>query len=338
MRRARSSYDEASTDTEPDDALEGPRKRVRIFDSEIPPFSRGSFATVFGGVGSVARSVSGSDIVCSFEDLGGLSPICQSDESPLDEDLQHEVERLAVAAAEKQATGIARQRKLRREKEARNAFPPPPAGVGGAQSALLCRAWDSFSSQMTRSQMAQAEATSPFLLGSPAVATTAGRCWGPTGDPHDEQQHLSMSGWLYGWLGTAGASHADADTSTSLTSPPMISAHQQHPPLQLQQQQQLQHAPQQPQRQQLRMTMAADTAPAAAVAVDMLPSTTGVLVSSCTLSQSARDAAEGERLVVAPAPPIPAPIAGMDSLEAMAALIRDSEGIQKLGHALDNSF
>ena len=170
MRRARSSYDEASTDTEPDDALEGPRKRVRIFDSEIPPFSRGSFATVFGGVGSVARSVSGSDIVCSFEDLGGLSPICQSDESPLDEDLQHEVERLAVAAAEKQATVIARQRKLRREKEARNAFPPPPAGVGGAQSALLCRAWDSFSSQMTRSAswsaLAQAEATSPFLLGS----------------------------------------------------------------------------------------------------------------------------------------------------------------------------
>ena len=171
-----------------------------------------------------------------------------------------------------------------------------------------------------------------------AVATAAGRCWGPTGDPQDEQQHHSMSGGSYDWLGAAGASHADADTSTPLTSPPMISAHHQHPPLQLQQQQQLQHAPQQPQRQQLRMTMAADTAPAAAVAVDMLPSTTGVLVSSCTLSQSARDAAEGERLVVAPAPPIPAPIAGMDSLEAMAALIRDSEGIQKLGHALDNSF
>ena len=164
MRRARSSYDEASTDTEPDDALEGPRKRVRIFDSEIPPFSRGSFATVFGGVGSVARSVSGSDIVCSFEDLGGPSPACQSDESPPDEDLQHEVERLAVAAAEKQATVIARQRKLRREKEARawDSFK--------RQSPLLCRAWDSFTQQMTRSAswsaLAQAEATSPLLLGS----------------------------------------------------------------------------------------------------------------------------------------------------------------------------
>ena len=146
-----------------------------------------------------------------------------------------------------------------------------------------------------------------------AVATAAGRCWGPTGDPQDEQQHHSMSGGSYDWLGAAGASHADADTSTPLTSPPMISAHHQHPPLQLQQQQQLQHAPQQPQRQQLRMTMAADTAPAAAVAVDM-PSTTGVLVSSCTLSQSARDAAEGERLVAAPAPPIP-----MWNVEAIAA-------------------
>ena len=137
MGRAHSSYDEASTNTERDDALQGPRKRVRSCDSEIPPLSLGAFATVFGGVGSVARSVSGSDIVCSFEDLGGLSPICLSDESPLDEDLQHEVERLAVAAAEKQATVIARQRKMRREKEARNAFPSPPAGVGGAQSALL---------------------------------------------------------------------------------------------------------------------------------------------------------------------------------------------------------
>ena len=161
----------------------------------------------------------------------------------------------------------------------------------------------------------QAAATSPLLLGSyrnqrvqplitlflcaplssvlritdAAVATAlcstaAGGCWDPAGEPsgpQDEEQHHSTSGWLYDWFGAAGASHANADTSTPLTSPPMTSARQQHPPLQLQ--------------QQLRMAMAADTAPAAAVAVDLLPSTTDVLVSSRTLSQSARDAAEGEQ-------------------------------------------